>query len=110
MKVFRGILLLSLMMLGVAVFGVVGVLIWSHFESLETIQGRIESVSSSLSVLRVVVMVSTVVFWGRITTWVTSDRTQQETLLAARWRVAVWLVILELTLGQGLLQHFVESF
>ncbi len=48
-------------------------------------------------------------FWAdRIARWYSLDRAQHAQLIEARWTVALWLIALELLLGQNLFGRFVS--
>lgn len=103
----RGLILLTA---GVLVLAASGVLLWGQFENMDTIGGRLETAAPWLTLLRISLIIAVIAAWPRIVLRLTQHPPARTALLAARWRVATWLVLLELILGQGLIQVFVQSF
>jgi hypothetical protein len=100
---------LVLLFTGVVVLAAAGLVLWGQFESMETIGSRLQASAPWLAVLRISAIAALVVAWPRIVPWLTGDPAARKALLAARWRVAAWLAILELVLGQGLVTAFVAG-
>ena len=107
--VLSGLKSLFLLFAGVVVLAAAGLLLWGQFQSMETIGSRLQSAAPWLTVWRIAAIVALIAAWPRIVPWMTADLAVREALLAARWRVAVWLAILELVLGQGLVTAFVAG-
>ena len=105
----QGLLGLMLMLLGLFVLVGLAVLLWAQFESLDAIEGRLEAAGPWLTVMRISVIAAVVATWPRLVTWWVVDPARRAALLRARWRLAGWLVILEITLGQGLVGAFIAS-
>jgi len=103
---FKGLFLLFA---GVVVLAAAGLLLWGQFESMETIGSRLQMAAPWLTVWRIAAIVALIAAWPRIVPWMTANPAAREALLAARWRIAVWLAILELVLGQGLVTAFVAG-
>ena len=101
---------LFLLLSGIAALVAVGLLLWGQVESMETMAGRLQTAAPWLTVWRIAAIVALIAAWPRIVPWLTRNPATRRALLAARWRVAAWLVILELTLGQGLVAAFVAGF
>jgi hypothetical protein len=105
----RGLLGLGLMLLTVFLIAAFVALFWAQFETLNTIEQRLEAASPWLTALRITLITVTVAAWPHLVTWFVTDPAKREALLRARWRLAGWLVILEITLGQGLVAAFIAS-
>ena len=107
--VLSGLKSLFLLFAGVVVLAAAGLLLWGQFESMETIASRLQAAAPWLTVWRIAAIVALIAAWPRIVPWMTANAATREALLAARWRVAAWLAILELVLGQGLVTAFVAG-
>jgi integrating conjugative element protein (TIGR03755 family) len=107
--VLSGLKGLFLLFAGVVVLAAAGLLLWGQFESMETIGSRLQTAAPWLTVWRIAAIVALIAAWPRIVPWMTANPAAREALLAARWRVAAWLAILELVLGQGLVTAFVAG-
>lgn len=108
----RGLLAFSLLALllgatvGLGLWHVVGV------DSLARVGTAVARLSVLASAVRGVLIGALALAWPRLLTWLqerdsitASDRA---ILLAARWRIVGWLLIIELLLGQQLLSHVVR--
>ena len=105
----RGLLGLALMLLTVFLIAAFVALFWAQFETLNTMEQRLEAASPWLTALRITLIAVTVAAWPYLVRrWVT-DPARRAALLRARWRLAAWLVILEITLGQGLVAAFIAT-
>ncbi|MES9958645.1 MAG: hypothetical protein ABW086_16500 [Sedimenticola sp.] len=103
----RGFLLLTLLAFGLAL-GAGGIL-WHSVQttSVVAVQTRIDALKPLLTGIRVSLIallamgwpwiVNTLQGWGRL------NETRAGNLLALRWRIITWLVVIELVLGQHLL-------
>jgi len=98
-----------LLFAGLVGLAAAGLLLWGQFGGLETIGSRLHAAAPWLTVWRVAAIVALIAAWPRVVPWMTADPAGREALLAARWRVAAWLAILELVLGQGLVTAFVAG-
>jgi len=90
----------------------VGAYLWQAVEasSLSVVQTRIGQLKPFLTTLRLLLIGLIALFWptlmnllyriGRI------DAEGRALLLTLRWRVTVWMVVIELILGQNLLGQF----
>ena len=105
----QGLLGLMLMLLGLFVLVSLAVLLWAQFESLDAIEGRLEAAAPWLTVMRISLIAAVVATWPHLVTWWVTDPSKRAALLRARWRLAGWLVILEITLGQGLVGAFIAG-
>ena len=94
---------------------VVGALLWRSLETTEisAIQTRVEGLKPAFTGIRWLLICLMVGFWPTITNGLCRrghiDEVGKTRLLALRWRLLAWLILLELTLGQNLLSHFVQA-
>jgi len=102
----RGLVLLTA---GILVLAASGVMLWGQVESMDTIGQRLQTAAPWLTLLRISLITAVIAAWPRIVPWLTQHPPARTALLAARWRVAAWLVLLELILGQGLIQAVAQS-
>ncbi|MES9889903.1 MAG: hypothetical protein ABW165_02575 [Candidatus Thiodiazotropha sp.] len=103
----RWFFLLTLLAFGLTL-GAGGIL-WHSVQatSVVAVQTRIDALKPLLTGIRVSLIallamgwpwiVNTLERWGRL------DETQAANLLAVRWRIVTWFVVIELVLGQNLL-------
>ena len=103
----RWFFLLTLLAFGLAL-GVGGVLWYSvQASSVITMQTRIQGLKPILTGIRVSLITLVAIAWPWLTKslhrWRHLDTAQAATLLALRWRIVTWLVVIELVLGQNLL-------
>jgi len=94
---------------------VIGAVLWQWVRTSSVIElaHQVSSLKSVFSVLRLTVIALLAAFWPALThgfaRWRQLDNTARAQLLAARWRIVGWLVLLELILGQNLLARFVHA-
>ena len=87
----------------------VGLLLWQATElsSVSKISDQIDRLKPMASGIRLVLIGLLGVFWPRLVHLAHSlgriDQEKRESLLALRWRVVGWLLVIELMLGQNLL-------
>ena len=76
-------------------------------ESVQSIHHSIDSWRTILTAIRCAVIALLALSWNYLVAWLTKagmlTRTQVAHLTGLRWRIATWLVLLELVLGQGVL-------
>ncbi|PLY13897.1 MAG: hypothetical protein C0631_12795 [Sedimenticola sp.] len=102
----RWFFLLTLLAFGLAL-GVGGIL-WHSVEtsSVVAVQTRIDALKPLLTGIRVSLIALLAIGWPWIVNafqrWGRLDETQTGNLLAVRWRIVAWLVVIELVLGQNL--------
>lgn len=103
----RWFLTLSLVAAGIAV--TVGVLLWQvvEFSSLSTVTARVNQLRSISDGLRLLLIGALAMVWP----WILSLRVIQINAaarmrwMALRWRVVGWLLVIELVIGQKLLDR-----
>ena len=102
----RWFFLLNLLAFGLAL-GAGGIL-WHSVEtsSVVAVQTRIDALKPLLTGIRVSLIALLAIGWPWIMNafqrWGRLDETQTGNLLAVRWRIVAWLVVIELVLGQNL--------
>lgn len=103
----RWFFLLTLLAFGL-VLGA-GAILWHTVEtsSVVAVQTRIETLKPLLTGIRLSLIALVAIAWPWIVNilqrWDHVNEMQAENLLAARWRIVTWLVVIELVLGQNLL-------
>ena len=110
----RWFFLLTLLAFGLAL-GAGGVLWYSvEISSVITVQTRIESLKPILTAIQVSLIALLAIAWpwlaNGLRRWGHLDAAQAATLLALRWRIVTWLVVIELVLGQNLLGQLLVAF
>ena len=104
-----------LLLSGAALAGlaVVSVLAWHHFNDAEAVAAGIERARPWLAAWRAAVFISLVGLWPRLINAL-ADRygwsdAQRQHVCTQRWRVATWLIVIELVLVQNLIGKFVNG-
>ena len=103
----RWFLLLTLLAFVLAL--VVGGGLWHSVEtsSVSEIQTRVDALKPTFTGFRLFLIALGAVAWPFVTSslhrWGRIDEVQATTLLALRWRIVTWLVVIEGVLGQNLL-------
>ena len=86
-----------------------GGILWHSVEtsSVSEVQAQVDSLKPVFTSFRVLLIALIAVAWPFMTNnlhcWGRIDKAQVTTLLALRWRIVTWLVVIELVLGQNLL-------
>ena len=107
----RGFLGLSL--LAVALTIIVGVVLWEGVElsSVSRVSAQIDTIRPFASAVRLAVIGAVAALWPRLAhlayRYGRIDEARRDDLLAQRWRVVGWLLVIELVLGQNLLGRLV---
>ena len=103
----RWFLLLTLLAFALAL--VAGGILWHSVDtsSVVAMQSRIDALKPIFTGFRLFLIALVAVLWPFVTSnlhsWGRIDETRAMTLLALRWRIVTWLVVIELVLGQNLL-------
>ena len=103
----RWFFLLTLLAFGLALG--IGAILWYSVEttSVAALQTGIEALKPLLTGIRLSLIALVAIAWPWIVNvlqrWGRLDEAQAANLLAARWRMVTWLVVIELVLGQNLL-------
>ena len=103
----RWFFLLTLLAFGLALGA--GTILWHSVEtsSVVAVQTRIDALEPLLTGIRVSLIALLAIGWPWIVNalqrWGRLDETRAGNLLAVRWRILTWLLVIELVLGQNLL-------
>ena len=100
---------LGLSVLAVALTIIVAVVLWQAVElsSVSRVSAQVEQIKPFASGVRLAIIGVVATLWPKWVrlvhrnSWVADD--QRDDLLAQRWRVVGWLLVIELVLGQDLL-------
>ena len=90
---------------------VTGGVLWHLVEtsSVVAIQTRVDAMKPVFTGFRLFLIALVAAAWPFVTSglrhWGRLDELQATTLLALRWRVVTWLMVIELVVGQNLLGH-----
>ena len=86
---------------------------WVRIASVAELAHQVTALRPVFSVLRFTVIALLVIFWPVLANgfarWRRLGGAARAQLLAVRWRVSGWLVLLELILGQNLIARFVHA-
>lgn len=109
-KVFAGSLwLTAVLSLAIAV----GLIVASHYYPIEAIKRAVESAEWPLAVWRIglfLVMIGGWPRWSAIyAAWAGLSGEQWALLLNYRWRMALWLLVMEAVLSHGVVVQFIEN-
>ncbi len=105
----RWFLLLTLLVFGLAL--VTGGILWHSVEttSVVAVQTRIEALKPLLTGVRLFLISLVAIAWSwflnSLHCWGRIDVSQATNLLALRWRIVTWLMVIELVSGQNLLSQ-----
>ena len=106
----RGFLGLSL--LAVTLTIIVGVLLWQAVElsTVAQVSAQIDKIRPVASGVRLVLISLVAALWPRLVQithrYGRVDEARRDDILAQRWRVVGWLLVIELVLGQDLFGRF----
>jgi hypothetical protein len=92
----------------VLALGMGGVLWYSvETSSVSEMQAQVDSLKPVFTGFRLLLIALVAIAWPFVTNnlhrWGRIDKAQTTTMLALRWRIVAWLVVIELVLGQNLL-------
>lgn len=108
-------LLRTLFLSGVSLAGlaVAGVFAWHHLQDTQAIAAAIDRLKPWLVVWRAALFVSLIALWPRLIDVLANhydwDDVQRQYIATQRWRVAAWLIVIELVLVQHLIGKFVNG-
>jgi len=103
----RWFFLLTLLAFGLAMGA--GTILWHSVEttSVVAVQTRIDALKPVLTGVRLAIIALVAIAWpwlvNALHRWGRIDGTQAANLIAVRWRIVTWLVVIELVLAQNLL-------
>jgi hypothetical protein len=105
----RMLLLCSVILIGLAVVGTVA---WHYVTDAQAVANSIDSVRPWFAAWRAVLFATLIVLWPRLSNWLAVrycwNDGQRRYVAAQRWRVAAWLIVIELVLVQNLVGRFVN--
>ena len=106
---------LVLTLLAFALTLAIGSLLWRSVEtsSVVGIQGQVVAMKPVFMILRLSVITVLALLWpmliGVFHRWHRIDDARRAELLAVRWRIVAWLVVIEGVVGQNLLGEFIRA-
>ena len=109
----RWFVCLTLLAFGLA--ACTGGILWQalHTSPMAEVQARVEALQPAFTAVRMLVVALVALCWPGIirllSRWGRMGALRAARLQAWRWRVAAWLVVIELMLGQDLLQRFLQA-
>ena len=107
---------LALTLLAFALALAIGGLLWQSVEtsSVLVIQESVKALKPVFTAMRLSVIAVIALTWSPLVSavcgWQECDEPRRAALLALRWRIILWLIVIELVLGQNLLGHFLDTF
>jgi hypothetical protein len=105
----------GLLLLAVGLIFAVGALLWQAAElsSLPVVSEEVARLKPFAGVIRLLLIAMLAAFWPRLVDLAVRsgriDATDRSRLLALRWRVIIWLSIIELMIGQDLFGQFLSE-
>ena len=93
----------------------IGALLWQSVQtsSVAAIQSRIDVMKPIFTAIRFSIIGLVAFSWPTITRglqrWESIDEAGATRLLSMRWRIVVWLMVIELMLGQNFLGRFLDA-
>jgi len=106
---------LVLTLLAAALTLVIGGLLWKFVTtaSVVEIQGQVATMKPVITILRLSVITVIALLWpmliGVFHRRRRIDDDRRAELLAVRWRIVAWLVVIEVVVGQNLLEHVISA-
>ncbi len=93
----------------------IGAFLWHSVQtsSVVAIQNQVDQLRPTLTAIRLLVISAVALAWPVVTQvlyrWGRVDESKAAQLLALRWRIVTWLLVIELMLGQNLLGWFLST-
>jgi hypothetical protein len=93
----------------------IGAFLWQSVQtsSIAAIQTRIDVMKPVFTTIRFLLIGLVALSWPASTQllhrWGRIDETRAAQLLSLRWRIVTWLVVIELVLGQNILDRFLAA-
>jgi len=109
----RWFVMLTLLAFGLALG--IGAFLWHSVQtsSVAAIQTRIDVLKPVLTTIRLLLIGTVALSWPALTRslhrWGRVDEAGAARLLSLRWRIVIWLGVIELVLGQNLLSRFLTA-
>lgn len=91
----------------------IGLIVASHYYPIETIKRAVESAEWPLAVWRIALFVAIIGGWPRwsvlYAAWAGLSNEQLTFMLNYRWRMALWLLLMEAVLSHGVVVDFIDN-
>ncbi|MEX2123896.1 MAG: hypothetical protein WD795_08370 [Woeseia sp.] len=85
-----------------------------RLSSITAVRGQVNTYGAWLAILRLAFIAGVALMWGPVVRRLHAGnriyQIRMHELLALRWRVTAWLLILELLIGQDLLPRLIAAF
>ena len=107
--------LVGLSLLSIALTAVLGLLLWYSAErhSLSAVSEQIQWLKPLAGATRLLLIGLLAAIWPRLVDLAVQyrrvDAAARSRLIALRWRVVIWLLIIELMIGQDLVHRFLQA-
>jgi len=105
--------LLFLSGLALAGLATIGTITWHHFQDARVIARTLEQAGPWLAAWRAALFIGLIGTWPRWVAWLAHRYSwpdaQRRHVLAQRWRVAAWLIVIELLLVQNVTGRFINA-
>jgi len=109
-KVFTVSLKLTMVL---AVLIIIGLMISYAYTNLESVDKFITTAKPWLLFWRMLIFLALIAGWPQWSTlyaqWAGMNKAQLDGMLEYRWRMAIWLLVMEAILSQGILTEFVNN-
>lgn len=91
----------------------IGMATWQLFEDPETIHDRLYAAKPYLFGWRMLLLTLLIAFWPNLMAWLGRyngwDTAKQDLAIGWRWRAALWLMVIEVGLVQGVVGGFLRN-
>lgn len=99
--------------LALAGLAVAGTFAWHHFQDAQAVAAGLERARPWLAAWRAVLFIALIGWWPRLIDGLAGrygwSEPHRQYVAAQRWRVAAWLIVIELLLVQNLASRFVSG-
>jgi len=99
--------------LALAGLAIIGTVAWHHFQDARVIAQTLEQAGPWLAAWRAALFLLLIGIWPRWVAWLAHGygwpEAQRRHVLAQRWRVAAWLIVIELLLVQDVAGRFINA-
>lgn len=96
------------------VLAIIGGIAWDYLQGSVAVADQLETAKPWLLVWRMLIFAGLIAIWPRLIVWfaVRYEWNEEHTdyVTSQRWRVAAWLIVIELILVQGVVMRFAEVF
>jgi len=96
-----------------AVLIIIGLMISYAYTNLESVDKFITTAKPWLLFWRMLLFLALIAGWPKWSTlyaqWAGMNKVQLDRMLEYRWRMAIWLLVMEVILSQGILTEFVNN-